>query len=518
MEFFVGSALILPQVGASQCYLIRDSWDDWFSFDTRYQMYVFDLKGVRHSVGELKIGQAGLHPASASDSQNLPMSRSPSLSEKFPALSDNFFSLGQEDNYYEVLNTLGHQLRETILVGLRDCAHDLSIYRKFENEPVMGQSLMRYITEENLLNRFHRLAHGNATLTRYRFDYILPHPPDASPAKMSFVVEPNSEPPTNVHVLIGRNGVGKSRCIQSLTATVLDLENQPNKGRLIKREENAEEWSFSGLVHVSFSAFDTFDFPPTQTQEKIRGTFVGLSNLTWSPGANSASALKELLGHQFLKSFEVCRSGLRANRWIDAIQSLCSDPMFEEANIIDLLTGDDATWQDQAMYLFKKLSSGHAIVLLTMTKLVELVDERTLVILDEPEGHLHPPLLSAFIRSVSKLLIERNGVAIIATHSPVILQEVPASCVSVLSRAGAYSEVSPPELETFGEAVGTLTREVFGLEVTHAGFHALIHQQVANGLSFEDIFKHFNGKLGTEAQLLARSLAATRQAENGGKV
>ena len=71
------------------------------------------------------------------------------------------------------------------------------------------------------------------------------------------------------------------------------------------------------------------------------------------------------------------------------------------------------------------MSSGHAIVFMTITRLVEKVDERSLVLLDEPESHLHPPLLSALIRALSDLLVSRNAIAIIATHSPVVLQEVP---------------------------------------------------------------------------------------------
>ncbi len=46
------------------------------------------------------------------------------------------------------------------------------------------------------------------------------------------------------------------------------------------------------------------------------------------------------------------------------------------------------------MALIKRMSSGHAIVLLTVTKLVARVEEKTLVLIDEPESHLHPPLLS----------------------------------------------------------------------------------------------------------------------------
>ncbi|MDT9120903.1 AAA family ATPase, partial [Escherichia coli] len=76
-----------------------------------------------------------------------------------------------------------------------------------------------------------------------------------------------------------------------------------------------------------------------------------------------------------------------------------------------------------------RMSSGHAIVLFTITRLVDVVGEKSLVLFDEPEVHLHPPLLSAFLRTLCDLLDARNGVAIIPTHSPVVLQEVPKSCM-----------------------------------------------------------------------------------------
>src|SRR5581483_11473983 len=104
----------------------------------------------------------------------------------------------------------------------------------------------------------------------------------------------------------------------------------------------------------------------------------------------------------------------------------------------------------------------------------ESVEERTLVLLDEPEAHLHPPLLSAFVRALSALLTNRNGVAIIATHSPVVVQEVPKNCVWKMRRSGAWVSMERPEAETFGENVGVLTREIFGLEVTKSGFHRML--------------------------------------------
>jgi predicted ATP-dependent endonuclease of OLD family len=150
-------------------------------------------------------------------------------------------------------------------------------------------------------------------------------------------------------------------------------------------------------------------------------------------------------------------------------------------------------------------------VLLIVTRLVGTVEERTLVLIDEPEAHLHPPLLSAFVRTLSELLSNRNGVAVIATHSPVVLQEVPKSCVWKIRRNGTSIVAERPEIETFGENVGILTREVFGLEVTHSGFHKLLYDAVVETGDFDDAVHRFGGELGGEAKAILRRLVAARR-------
>ncbi|WP_207954848.1 AAA family ATPase [Saccharopolyspora elongata] len=161
--------------------------------------------------------------------------------------------------------------------------------------------------------------------------------------------------------------------------------------------------------------------------------------------------------------------------------------------------------------LFSGLSSGQKIALLTMTRLVEVVVERSLVVIDEPEAHLHPPLLAALIRALSDLLADRNGLAILATHSPVVLQEVPASCVWKLRRYGDHLVADRPRLETFGENVGVLTHEVFGLEVTEAGFYRALRDVVNEGLSYDAVVDRFHSQLGGEARALVRALIAVRE-------
>ena len=140
-----------------------------------------------------------------------------------------------------------------------------------------------------------------------------------------------------------------------------------------------------------------------------------------------------------------------------------ADPIFKDVEIAELADGEmeKEELQTYARKLFERLSSGHKIVVLTITRLVETVEEKTLVLMDKPEAHLHPPLLSAFVRALSDLLLNRNGVAIIATHSPVVLQEVPRSCAWKIWRSGSKVDVERPEIETFGENIEILTREVF---------------------------------------------------------
>ncbi|MDS9874483.1 AAA family ATPase [Pseudomonas protegens] len=482
-----------------------------------FTLFVFDGAGVRHSPGSVKIGEVGL-VGGPGGPETPKGTRFPTLHDHFSQLDPSVhFSLGQDEDYYETLTSLSHGLGVTVLKALCDCAYDLEIFRRHKAEAVMSVSLLRSVHEPAVLNRLHRLAHGNPVLTKFEFQFIFPPAPRAEneipsvPPTMNFNVTPNSEPPTNLHVLVGRNGVGKTRCIQSIINTILERDSDTApRGHLMRLGENRDDWAFSRLVSVSFSAFDSFELPPVG-QQRTAATFVGLRTQRPSDG-KMIDELKtpDALAKDFVESLAVCRSGPRRDRWLRAIKTLSTDPLFQETGV-ETLVEYDFDWQDRAYRFFRLLSSGHAIVLLTATRLVELVDEQTLVVLDEPEGHLHPPLLSAFIRTVADLLVARNGFALISTHSPVVLQEVPRSCVWMLRRSRAQATVERPPIETFGESAGVLTRAVFGLEVTNSGFHQLV-AAVSNqpGTSFEDVEQHFGGQLGAEAQALARGLVIRR--------
>lgn len=67
-----------------------------------------------------------------------------------------------------------------------------------------------------------------------------------------------------------------------------------------------------------------------------------------------------------------------------------------------------------------------------------------------------------------------------------------------------------PAIETFGENVGILTHEAFGLEVTRSGFHRDLEQAVNEGLAYHEVVERFGGELGSEAKSLVRVLISVR--------
>lgn len=497
----------IPTSGKSQAFLLTDNWDDWFKYNTQYYLVIFDESGKRHRIGDLKVGQFLM-----TDGQCRP-----NIPESFEVLSADFFSLGQDASYYESLNDLGAETRDQILRALKDVALDHELFLRALKEKVTGISLLRSVSKSTVTGQFSRLANGGARLSRYEFFYTAPSLMKSKqpPLKLSFSVEPGAMPPSNIHVLIGRNGVGKTHLLNNMSHSLSDKKPDYEKfGAFTGVFEDVSNDMFASLVSVTFSAFDPFEPLPNRRDraEGLPCAYVGLKKIgVDKDGKRPSPKSPEGLSREFSASVVVCSQGARRIRWRQALKMLETDPIFGAIDVATLAEDiyiDEEERKLTAKQLFGKLSSGHKIVLLTITRLVETVEERTLVILDEPEAHLHPPLLSAFVRALSDLLVNRNGVAIIATHSPVILQEVPSHCVWKIRRDGRILQAERPEFQTFGENVGVLTREVFGLEVTDSGFHKLLREAIDEGDEFEDIVDKFNEQLGGEARALIRALLA----------
>lgn len=494
----------VPSSGVSSAYLHVDHWND-FSFVTMFYLSLFDENGEFHKIGNIKIGFQG---------QTTNESTYATLDSVFQSLPDGYFSVGLDVEYYQKISKLSALVRTSLLEALKDIAYAPELIESAQDEDVFRTSLLRDVSLSVIKGQFTRVLEGKNPLTNFEFKFARPAQDKMSGIEMTFKVKVEEKPSTNIHAIIGRNGVGKTTLLNGMIKAVT------SKGKSETKFYDVEGWSetpintdyFSSVVSVSFSAFDPFE-PPSEQPDPSKGTcyfYIGLKK--------AGKALKELndIHEDFLLALKSCFSQApKKDRWLRAIDTLESDENFASMGLKSFAQYSGDLLTSKARKVISKMSSGHAVVLLTITRLVATVEEKTLVLIDEPESHLHPPLLSAFIRALSDLLLDRNGVAIIATHSPVVLQEVPRQCVWKINRSRLVTEPRRPAIETFGENVGILTREVFGLEVVKSGFHDLLVKSVDAGDSYEEIVDEYRGQLGVEARALLKALVVHRDRSKG---
>lgn len=158
----------------------------------------------------------------------------------------------------------------------------------------------------------------------------------------------------------------------------------------------------------------------------------------------------------------------------------------------------------------KKLSSGQLRVLYLFYSMTN-IGKRGLYVIDEPENSLHAPLLSAFMYVLRNVLVEKEAMAIIATHSPIVLREVPKKCVHILQSVEGLRCVISPTIETFGENLGVLLNEVFGVNADKSGYFSFLKDKIVEEYKEKECEKEvlvqrcldkFGGEFGMEARAL----------------
>ncbi|EGR0692725.1 AAA family ATPase [Vibrio parahaemolyticus] len=514
-----------PQKGVSTCYLEIDNWND-YSFITTFSLSLHDEKGDFHKIGNVRIGFVG---------QTVKTATYEKLDDVFEGgLPSDFFSLGMHKEYYEELYKLNDRLREKLLHALRDVVFSQKYLSIAEEQDVFGTALLRDTSMAAVKGKYSRLLAGLKELTPYDFAFV-PLGDMFGGKQLEFNVIDDSMPSTNIHAIIGKNGTGKTTFLNNMVEAIINPT--PDGSKVIDLDSYLEPKPqigsdyFSSITSVSFSAFDTFT-PPKEQPNPAKGTcyfYVGLKNPDKEGTLKTLDELREDLCESMLDCFyDPKQQKLARFKYViellefdQNIKSLNLTKYHEEyVELIKEYPGFDeykfrTICRERFLEILPPMSSGHAIVLLSTLNLIATVDDKSLVLIDEPESHLHPPLLAAYIRALSWLLNQVNGVSIIATHSPVVLQEIPKNCVWKVIRSETETTVSRPVRETFGENVGILTREAFGLDVEKSGFITVLDNAVKSGGTFEHIYHNtFGGCIGAEGVTLLRILVDIRDREN----
>ena len=156
--------------------------------------------------------------------------------------------------------------------------------------------------------------------------------------------------------------------------------------------------------------------------------------------------------------------------------------------------------------LYNNMSAGQRIISGMIAAVCANIKENSILLIDEPETHLHPGLLSSFMAIVEKILEEFSSYAVIATHSPLILQQVPSSAVTIFERYKNNVSWRKPDFECFGESQQMISEMALDLAEPELDFHDKLNKLLEQDNNIESINTLFNNQLGFAARLYLESL------------
>src|SRR3546814_7397554 len=172
----------------------------------------------------------------------------------------------------------------------------------------------------------------------------------------------------------------------------------------------------------------------------------------------------------------------RSDLFAKVCRILASDTSF-----LDLGADPAAAVAADPLGWLRSWSTGHKIAMHAFAPLVAYTGPKSIVLFDEPESHLHPPLLAALMHAVRAVLRHNDAFAVVATHSPVVVQETMGRHIAVVRRFGAETRIAAPRIETYGESIGELTNEIFGLTADATDYHQALAQLVDADMPLEEI-------------------------------
>ncbi|MGF9772402.1 AAA family ATPase [Priestia aryabhattai] len=119
---------------------------------------------------------------------------------------------------------------------------------------------------------------------------------------------------------------------------------------------------------------------------------------------------------------------------------------------------------DAEQFPLSMLSSGELSMFMRFFDLDEYVKDNSIVLIDEPETHLHPKWIRGYIKTLIKLLGDRKCHVLIATHSPLIVSDVTKSCIIGLKKDSYNIRQVKIDDKTLGLNYEEVLSEVFCLE------------------------------------------------------
>ncbi|MPM02395.1 hypothetical protein SDC9_48643 [bioreactor metagenome] len=471
------------------CVIVENNgWDD-FGYKTLFQIYFCERSyHQKEYIGDTKI---------LCIDDNTTVNKLP---EHFRNLDDKFCSLGQSIDYYRKLNALNAAYKEEILIGLRDVVYSNEIYNRFKDLYSFDVSLLRSTEPQRIIRNRDKILNDIDFRGDTRFNFTFKKKLEYASKEHEIEFDFSKKPylPNRINALIGKNGTGKTKILSNLAESL--VLNIKNCFSVIP--------PFSKIVAISYSYFDEFYKP--KTNDLNSGLKKDPDNIFFNYvycGIKDGNALlsTDKIKDKFNNSIKLIKEKGRMVKWRNIMEEILED------EYIYLL---DEILENKEVEI---LSSGQYILVSSITEVIANIENESLILFDEPEIHLHPNAISNLMRMLNKLLEEFNSYAILSTHSPIIIQEIPSYYVKVFERFNNTPVITSLSIESFGENISNIINEVFKVKNTESNYKQYFKEMLDN-IEYEEIISMFDNQLSFNAMTYLNILSKQKESNNGGEI
>ncbi|WP_394136814.1 AAA family ATPase [Cytobacillus oceanisediminis] len=485
--------------------LTTDDWND-YGFETTFWLD-FWKEGTFFPIGLIRI----LHISDNITRRIIP--------NEFASLTDDYISLGYNEKLYKnLINVLGRERSKEILFKL----NDISLIGLEGNEKFK-------LEHKGIQDSFFRSSEGRFLYSDVKDKYFLDKGSQDRDYNFTFNANLYSENddlkeinidfrkkdnylPNRLFTIVGKNGVGKTRLLNQLAESLFDSSKPENKDRFVYIEKSGTSKLdekipiYNKIIAISFSVFDKFykgsinvendsrkseELEEEEDQTKFNNyTYIGLHKVDNS--IYSSDELIEINKRAYKKIIENNRQRL----FIESINS---------SNILNYKLDNDFDYEGFFSEIF---SSGQSIFISMLCRLLSEIEDGSLIFLDEPELYLHPNAIANLARIYYEILEKFKSYAILCTHSPILVQEIPSKYVRKLFITDNNTiHYSRPNIETFGTNISDLTANIFNVLDGESLYRSkLIEWSKDSNLNEERIIDLFENGLSLKTQLYLASL------------
>lgn len=464
--------------------LYQDAWDD-FGWKARFLATLHLDEEEEVDLGALRIASRG----NAYRVEDMP-----AVLEKLPK---NSASLGESIAYYRRIGAMPAPMRRRYLQSMQDIVAKPVRRRRIGEGSLWEKSFMREASSRHALKRggyYINTSYERVAPPTFDFSMQIKGAPSAHEVDVDYSA--HNGLPNRTIAWVGRNGTGKTTALAALVAGLMPPQVFSKESISdLPRASVESDVEISRLITISYNVFDEFPLPrpPGEKAPRVDGIayksrasykYCGLRN---AKGVVNTDEVKAMLD----EALEPVVQGDRMDILRKTLETLLGPAIAND------LTSDD---DDGRTLAIRCLSAGQRLVAAIFSNIIGFIEEGSLLLIDEPETNLHPGLLSTFIAALNETLDEFDSYAIVATHSPIVLQQVPSRYVRQFVRTNTNKpRVRPLKFECFGEDLGEITRNVLDLADPERDFTYVLKRLFEEQGSAERVADLFAGRLGVPA-------------------